>query len=236
MGSSRLACKKHRSTRVHAKISPHSKFAGAAQCPACVHNFHPSQLEKHKGSCRTAECTKCTYRGTQKHIARHEQQHKFKEHVPIETEPVLPSGPAGGTRGKRTLTTHDVTDPAKRIKRQKERISECEQTRHTCDVCDAHFARNDMLTRHASTHRKGTRSKGCSVCLKTFFDRAALKKHMRRHERLFKCVNPDCLDRSFATAAELREHIQCRHTPSSERRNFVCAWCPTKQYQSRSGL
>jgi len=79
---------------------------------------------------------------------------------------------------------------------------------HKCPSCPKSFASAKLLSAHVVTHGAGEVSFHCSICMRTFLKRHALKTHFKSHanDESFKC---GVCSREFSRHTGLVRHMRC---------------------------
>ncbi|XP_051943272.1 zinc finger protein 777-like isoform X2 [Hippocampus zosterae] len=99
------------------------------------------------------------------------------------------------------------------------RTSQMRPKRFTCSVCGKTFSQKARFTAHRRTHEQERRF-SCSMCHKTFIQKASLVSHMRMHtgEKPFSC--PVC-GKTFTRKDCMETHVRI-HTGEKP---FACSFC-----------
>lgn len=99
------------------------------------------------------------------------------------------------------------------------RTSQMRPKRFTCSVCGKTFSQRAHFTAHRRTHEQ-ERHFSCSMCDKTFIQKASLVSHMRMHtgEKPFSC--PVC-GKTFTRKDCMETHMRI-HTGEKP---FACSFC-----------
>lgn len=94
-----------------------------------------------------------------------------------------------------------------------------QEKNHVCDVCQLAFSTRRVMNNHRRKH--STNRHQCSLCPKTFAQKADLTSHLLIHagERPYACT--EC-DEKFNRKRSLRDHKLSSH---SQEKNFVCDVC-----------
>ncbi|XP_060528160.1 zinc finger protein 236-like isoform X2 [Cylas formicarius] len=98
-------------------------------------------------------------------------------------------------------------------------LESSEERPHSCNICDAKFARHLSLKRHLQYHN-GEKKFKCNLCSKAFLTNYRLKEHLNYHKNIRNYQCQIC-SKKFVTSSLLKRHLIVHNTFKP----YSCPYC-----------